>query len=363
MARTRQKACDEAAAATAAKATAKPKAKRGRTPEVPTLDAPGQAPKKSKKASAAAAAAKDGAKPTELAPQPLEAKKRQPPEKIEDKDKTRDKTLKAHFIEKKADSASPDAQKIETAQPQTQKTVAEGWKADSSIQEKHVASSCPSGFADATLQPPKKDEEVKETTTTTDLGGAGGPLQATQQSEKKADIPTEEKICASTGTEHVVDPKSSEDTACENSKPLRMLDYGEVLPTSMSSWFAADDVLSCDQEVERAKKHPSFAEHLKNIQDEVGEEFEWGSPDGDALADLECFILFLQDNNKQGELEEKFWTDSLAAALDKENAKEGSGVAGHGWTLFTFKFHFVTPTMTTTYDVCRVSQHHLHIKS
>ena len=100
-----------------------------------------------------------------------------------------------------------------------------GWKADSSIQEKHVASSSsPSGFAGATLQPPKKDEEVKENaaTTTTDLGGAGGPLQATQQSEKKADIPTEEKICASTGTEHGVDPKSSEDTGCENSKPLRI---------------------------------------------------------------------------------------------------------------------------------------------
>ena len=321
----KKKAMEEAAE-NVETAAAKPKAKRAKTSAAPTLDASSApvlqpAPKKSRSATA-----KAGAPPTAMAPPPpLPSKKRQHPEKTGDKPKDTQCNLKTLFEEKKSNSAS--AQKIQIFQDQ--ETVPEGLKSGSSGS---------SGLVNPTLQPPKNHDEEEDKT---HPDGAGGPLQATpqdpQDSEKKSgDTPTEQKIHASAGTEHAVDQKSSEGTGCPVSKPLRMLNYKEVLPTSLSSWFDADDVLSCEQEVERAKKHPSFAEHLKNIQDEVGEEFDWGSPDGDVLCDLECFILFLQENNKQGELEDEFWTESLAAAIDQEKAKkEASGGAGHGWTFFT----------------------------
>lgn len=109
------------------------------------------------------------------------------------------------------------------------------------------------------------------------------------------------------------------------------IDYTKP-PEDLNAWFSQDGVLGLEAELERAKQHPLFAKHSAEVLEEVGEDFVWGSEEGDPLADLEYWLKFVVDKEplEHGGLsaeDEQYWHSGLLSALATAS-KDKRGRAG-----------------------------------
>ena len=139
----------------------------------------------------------------------------------------------------------------------------------------------------------------------------------------------------STKNEHTLDlPASSSVKTADLDRDLQnspqRIDYAKP-PDDLKKWFSQDGVLALQTELERAKKHPLFATHSAEVLEEAGEDFVWGSEEGDPLADLELWLQYVVD---KGHLEhelsaedEQFWHRGLLTALTTAS-EEKKGQAG-----------------------------------
>ena len=154
----------------------------------------------------------------------------------------------------------------------------------------------------------------------------------------------------------------------EPEQQLRLeLDYASVpleedkCDEYLHSWFERDNVVDLDGEILRVKSHPWFLEHYNKVLEDVGDTFDWGSPEGDQIEDLKEWIRWYQHKCANPPMpqsaaeaacppspdgpgpesvgDSEFWVNGLAAAFDQEKAEKDESMEPGGlWVCVMRRF-------------------------
>eukprot|EP00439_Symbiodinium_sp_Y106_P028985 s6994_g3.t1 len=95
--------------------------------------------------------------------------------------------------------------------------------------------------------------------------------------------------------------------------PALILDYSDSA-VDFAEFFNSDGA-DLAWEVARAKSHERFHEYVRSLADQVDEDWQFGDMEGDAFADLEDFVQWLQKGPRGG----------IVAAAGEVQADEGTG--------------------------------------